>query len=84
MSENVDSIILEQLKQLREAIGVIDAKADRLAVDVKRIEDRLWDKIDEVEEKVDGQSGLLTALGKYSRDIDERVEHIEEKLGIET
>jgi hypothetical protein len=40
-------------------------------------------KIDDLAVTSDGHTGLLVGLGKYIHDIDERVEHIEAKLGIE-
>jgi hypothetical protein len=53
---------------------------------LREIRDRLdvvESKIDDLSVKADGHSGLLIGLGKYIHDIDERVEHIEAKLGIE-
>ena len=41
-------------------------------------------QIGELDVKVDGHTALLIGLGKYVHDIDQRVEHIEEKLGIKT
>ncbi len=40
-------------------------------------------KIDDLSVKTDGHTALLIGLGKYIHDIDERVEHVEKKLGIE-
>ena len=54
---------------------------------LREIRDRLdvvEGKIDDLSVKSDGQLGLLVGLGKYIHDIDERVEHIEAKLGIDT
>ena len=65
MSENVDNIILEQLRLIREDLRGVNGKIDDLTL------------------KVDGHTALLIGLGKYVHDIDERVEHIETKLGVE-
>ncbi len=66
MAENVDNLVLEQLKLIREDLKGVHGKIDDLTV------------------KVDGHTAILIGLGKYIHDIDGRVEHIEEKLGIET
>jgi hypothetical protein len=53
---------------------------------LREIRDRLdvvEGKIDDLAVKSDGHTGLLVGLGKYIHDIDERVEHIEAKLGID-
>jgi hypothetical protein len=53
---------------------------------LREIRDRLdavEGKIDDLAVKSDGHTGLLVGLGKYIHDIDNRVEHIEAKLGIE-
>jgi len=44
--------------------------------------DSVEGKIDELAVKTDGHTALLIGLGKYIHDIDQRVEHVEEKLGI--
>jgi hypothetical protein len=67
MAENVDNIILEQLRLIRE--------------DISRVEERLGSKIEELEAKVDGHTGVMIALGRYVHDIDQRVERLEEKIG---
>ena len=69
MAENVENIVLEQLRLIRSDIRTLDAK--------------LSERIDGLEGKIDGNTGVLIALGRYLRDIDNRVEHIEEKLGID-
>ena len=69
MAENVDNLILAQLRATRE----------EMSMNFSRVEDRLGD----VEAKVDGTSANLVALGKYIHDIDERGEHIERKLEVE-
>ena len=70
MNEKVESIVLEQLRLIRE--------------DMKNGFERVESRFEDLEVKVDGHTAMLVAFGKYIHDIDERVEHIEQKLGIET
>ncbi|MES2433879.1 MAG: hypothetical protein V4586_08660 [Pseudomonadota bacterium] len=63
MAPNVENLVLEQLRLIREDLGQVKVKIDDLTM------------------KTDGHTALLIGLGKYIHDIDERVEHIEEKLG---
>lgn len=67
MSENVDNLILEQLRLIR--------------ADIRGLDQKLTTRVDDVDAKIDGNTGILVALGRYLRDIDTRVEHIEERLG---
>ena len=69
MNENVENLVLEQLRLIRS--------------DIKLLEEKLSGRIDSLESKVDGNTGVIIALGRYLHDIDNRVEHIEAKLGIE-
>jgi hypothetical protein len=76
MNENVENLVLEQLRLIR--------------TDIQKLDDKLSRRIDGLEAKVDGLAlraqsteGVLFGLGGYVRSIDERVEHIEAKLGIE-
>jgi hypothetical protein len=69
MNENVENLVLEQLRLIRS--------------DIKLLEEKLSGRIDSLESKVDGNTGVIIALGRYLHDIDNRVEHIEVKLGIE-
>ena len=76
MNENVENLVLEQLRLIR--------------LDIQRLDDKLSARIDGLEAKVDNLAvraqsteGVLFGLGGYVRSIDERVEHIEVKLGIE-
>jgi len=72
MAENVDNIIIEQLRLIREDFKRMDARFDDLS-----------GKVDDLGDKVRSVEGILFGLGGYIRSIDERVEHIEQKLGIE-
>ena len=67
MAENVGSAILEQLRLIREDIG--------------RVERVLGAKIDALEDKVDGQTCVTVALGRYVHDIGQRVEGLGSKIG---
>ena len=69
MADSVDNLVLEQLRLIRS--------------DIQKLDEKLSGRIDGLEAKVDGNTGILVALGRYLHDIDERVEHIEQKLGIE-
>jgi hypothetical protein len=69
MTDNVENIVLEQLRLIWADIRSLDLK--------------LSSRIDDLDAKVDGNTGILVALGRYLRDIDTRVEQFEEKLGIE-
>ena len=76
MNENVENLVLEQLRLIRS--------------DIQRLDDKLSARIDGLEAKVDNLAvraqsteGVLFGLGGYVRSIDKRVEHIEVKLGIE-
>jgi hypothetical protein len=76
MAENVDSLVLEQLRLIRSDIQSLDEKLSG------RI-DRLEAKVDDLAIRAQSTEGVLFGLGGYVRSIDERVEHIEKKLGIE-
>jgi tetrahydromethanopterin S-methyltransferase subunit G len=71
MSESVDNLILEQLRLIREDFRRIDKRFDDLEA-----------KVDELGVRSQSTEGVLFGLGGYIRSIDERVEHIEAKLGI--
>jgi hypothetical protein len=80
MNENVENIVLEQLRLIRADIRKLD---ENLSGRIDALDGKLSGRIDDLDGKVDGNTGILVALGRYLRDIDTRVEHIEEKLGIE-
>jgi hypothetical protein len=64
VAENVENLILAQLREIRERLGRIESSL----ADVKTGQQSL--------------TGIVIGLGGYIRAIDERVEHIEAKLGI--
>jgi tetrahydromethanopterin S-methyltransferase subunit G len=72
MAENVDSLVLEQLRLIREDFRRMDKRFDDLEA-----------KVDELGIRAQSTEGVLFGLGGYIRSIDQRVEHIEQKLGIE-
>jgi hypothetical protein len=76
MNENVENLVLEQLRLIRADIQGLD---DKLSARI----DRLEAKVDNLAVRAQSTEGVLFGLGGYVRSIDERVEHIEVKLGIE-
>ena len=76
MAPNVENMVLEQLRLIRSDIQTLDEKLSG------RI-DRLEAKVDDLAVRAQSTEGVLFGLGGYVRSIDERVEHIEKKLGID-
>jgi ketol-acid reductoisomerase len=76
MTDNVENLILEPLRLIREDIGAIRRDMGQLRTDFR-------DEIADVGTDLMGQRAILVGFGKYLGAIDQRVEHIEEKLGIE-
>lgn len=72
MSDNIDNLVLEQLRLIREDFRRMDKRFDDLEA-----------KVDELGVRAQSTEGVLFGLGGYIRSIDERVEHIEKKLGID-
>ena len=72
MSDKIDNLVLEQLRLIREDFKRMDKRFDDLEA-----------KVDELGVRAQSTEGVLFGLGGYIRSIDERVEHIEKKLGIE-
>ena len=73
MTENVDNIVLEQLRLIRSEIGDVQGQLTSMT-----------SKIDDLQVGQQALQGMIFGLSAYMRGIDERVEHIETKLGIET
>ena len=71
MAESVENLVLEQLRLIREDFRRMDGRFDALE-----------GKVDHLGTKVQSVEGILFGLGGNIRSIDERVEHIEQKLGI--
>jgi hypothetical protein len=72
VAEGVDNLVLEQLGLIRQSLGEVQARMDGLANDLS-----------DLKRGQNAQTGMTTALAGYVRDIDVRVEHVEEKLGIQ-
>ena len=70
MVENVDNLVLEQLRLIREALAEMQAKID--ATD---------EKVGDLGTQLRSVGGVLFGLGGYIRSIDPRVENLETKLG---
>ena len=76
MNENVENLVLEQLRLIRSDIQGLD---DKLSARI----DGLEAKVDNLAVRAQSTEGVLFGLGGYVRSLDQRVEHIEAKLGIE-
>jgi hypothetical protein len=76
MTDDVEILILAQLRPIREDIGAIRRDMGQLRTDFR-------DEIAEVRTELMGQRAIPVGFGKYLGAIDQRVEPIEEKLGIE-
>ena len=70
MVENVDNLAPEQLRLIRDDLAKMNNRVDRLD-----------GRMDEVGMRLQSMEGVLFGLGGYIRSIDQRVEHIETKLG---
>ncbi len=70
MVENVDNLVLEQLRLIRETLAQMQAKID--ATD---------EKVDDLGTQLRSVEGVLFGLGGCIRPIDQRVENLETKLG---
>jgi len=68
----IENLVLEQLRLIRDDFRRMDKRFDDLEA-----------KVDELGVRAQSTEGVLFGLGGYIRSIDERVEHIEKKLGIE-
>ena len=77
MAESVDNLVLEQSRLIREDIRQF--KSD-MTIQIKAVET----KVGELSMRMQSVEGVMFGLGGYIRSIDERVEHIETKLGIPT
>ena len=67
MAENVDNLMLEQLRLIRSDLQRIEAKVD--------------ERSDDLNAKLDGNTGILVVPGRDIHDIDGRVERLEEAIG---
>ena len=70
MAENVDDLVLKQLRLIPETLGQIEGRLHSV-----------YDKIDDLKTGRQQQTGMIMALAGYIRDLDVRVEHLEAKIG---
>jgi len=68
MSENVDNMILKQLRDICDEIGALRSDVSEIKSDVA-----------DVDQKVDGMAIMLTMLAGHVHHVTERVETLEEK-----
>ncbi len=75
MPENVDNVVLEQLRLIREDLRRMDKRFDEL-------EGKMAGKFDEVKTELHGHTMMIFGLSNVIGQIDKRVETVEIKLGI--
>ncbi|MGL6208287.1 MAG: hypothetical protein ACRC14_00475 [Paracoccaceae bacterium] len=75
MNENVESIVLEQLRLIREDLRRMDTRL----VD---LEGHMTSEFDDVKTAQHGHTMMIFGLSNVIGQIDKRVEHVEEKLGM--
>jgi hypothetical protein len=72
LAENVDTIVPEQLRLIREQLGGVETR-------LSETEGRLAERIDNG--KLDGLTGVVIALGRYIHDIDTGTRTVEHRIG---
>ena len=77
MAESVDNLVLEQLRLMREEMQAMRSEMTGGFSEVKG-------RIDDLEAGQQAIQGVLFGLGRSMYLLESRVEHIEEKLGIDT
>ena len=77
MAENVENLVLEQLKLIREDLKRMDMRFDAL-------EAQMTSEFEEVRVDMHGQTMMIVGLSNVIGQIDKRVEHVEEKLGMKS
>jgi methyl-accepting chemotaxis protein len=70
MSENVENLILTQLREMRGEIGAIKTQ-------VSELNDRMAEGFDDVTQRVNGITVILTMLAGHVHDVETRVEKLE-------
>ena len=73
MNENVESLILAQLREMRGDIAAVRG-------DVAALRAETANEFADLNQKVDGVSMILTMLAGHVHAIDERVERLETKV----
>ncbi len=76
MAENVDNLVLEQLRLIREDLGTLRADFASFKAEVRG-------EFKDVKAELHGHTMMVFGLSTVIGQIDKRVEHVEEKLGIE-
>ena len=75
MAENVDNMVLEQLRLIREDLG-------SLRSDFSDFKSEVRSEFKEVKSEIHGNTMMIFGLSTVIGQIDKRVEHVEEILGI--
>ena len=75
MSENVENIVLEQLRLIRDDLRRMDKR-------IENLEGKIDGGFDEVKVELHGNTMMIFGLSTVIGQIDKRVEHVEIKLGI--
>jgi len=75
MAENVDNLVLEQLRLIREELGSLRSDFSEFKAEVRS-------EFKEVKSEIHGNTMMVFGLSTVIGQIDKRVEHVEETLGI--
>jgi hypothetical protein len=75
MAENVDNIVLEQLRLIREDLGAIKG-------DLAAFKSDVHGEFAEVKSDMGALRMMVFGLASVMGQLDQRVEHVEEKLGL--
>ena len=78
MNDNVENLILAQLRDIRAKFDSIDARFDSIDARFEEVKAR----IDDLSDKVRANTTVVMSLAMYIGAMNERVEHIESHLGI--
>ena len=71
MVENVENLILTQLREIRGETGAIK-------IQVSELNDKMGEGFDDVTQRVNGITVILTMLAGHVHHVEERVEKLEE------
>ena len=74
MVENVDNIVIEQLRLIREDLRRMDRRFDEM-------EEKMAAQFSDVKTELHGHTMMIFGLSSVIGQIDKRVEHLEEKFG---
>ena len=75
MVENVESLVLEQLRLIREDLG-------SLRSDFSTFKSEVRSEFKDVKTEIHGNTMMIFGLSNVIGQIDKRVEHVEEILGV--